>query len=1250
MKIKKLFKKSVTIAMLAILFSASSYAAIIEHSWCSIETPDNIKSGDTVEVNITIKSKDVKPGMKLSCDFHWMKVDGWGGVTGYVFPQEIKAGVNKYTFRTKIVLDEKADHVYPYVFYSNDGNFNNRIANANGGKMMASAKKVQAAKAEPKVFSKPDTVSFKKSWIKVSFNKNVVDVGEDYECIVKYYIDPTDSWGNGTSIRVSPYGPWIDNPDGVYNKHRHHVPYPGLWVQTKQAEVGKVAELRFPQKVTKGYAFNSLLYVVTFVDTNNKNWPWDTRAGGPTINQTYEIFSIKSKELGGVTWGGATPQVAIRKGTTKPASALSLKLKATNVEGQVVWTGSKEVSFANSDEIMVSLDGLTTPGVFLIEATDQNGNVRESTIANLPDVRKAIGTSRSVFGVTDVYTKDVSTLAYMLGFSYCRHFIGWNGLEAIRGEYTLDGLDRIVKANNDGGILPWIMLIGPPKWVMTKPDQYGANFTPFPFDREAWKQTAAHLAKHYRGKIYGFEWLNEIVPGSLCDNPVADYLDFCRIGTEQVRKYAPEMKTMSAGGLWPRNYLLDLLDAGLGEHVDIIPVHYGFRNSIISVKKDLAARGLKNSVIDNETASGMTVFNMPQLVAMTNSLNQCRHVMAHWPSELAAGCEMIVYFGGRGDACGNWSYLLDINTPRPVVASIATVIEKLGTARPIGTYAYGSKGYIHVFEKNGKGVIALQPASLEDTVMEIDCVASKAKATDYQGRTVKPIAIAAGKARYKLTNGMAIIIENVPLAIHANRTTLEIDGQDSATPQISTVVIAGREAQTSIKVNNPYTTNFSGTISMLDPTTKKAIKTERFSIAAGESSRIEIPLPMGTDKAIVALRSTTAAAKEVTTTAKINIVTIDPSQLGNMIKNGAMNGNVGQKPSNWGGNGIVEAAPGFCLGTAMKLSGENWQHAIQKVGIKVPGKKYLYTAWVKNMDYDAGSNLSYEYSDGTPSKTLYMPHVFSAGRITDGWRFMSKVMDTSANVKQVSPTPVGRGKGKVYFDNVRVTQYSGTEYCSEALKVAQNNSINIDGNLNEWELDKLEPIPLLCDNQIVKSAGYNWNEDSLAGVGYLRWDSSALYLAVQVQDDKHIADQTGDDALKCDAIELALHPLNRIDGEDARAFEWFISAASPGGGSGKHTIYRNPKHSGGLAAGQLAKDSSLYDIVVTRKGNITTYEVKIPWSETAMPNHVLGTRFGLSIGLYDCDTPNGPVGKMIWGGGISPKWMPTSFGEITLIE
>lgn len=1249
----KILTKTKTLLLTAVIMLSSIIAvnaAVVDRGWCTIETPDSVKTGERFQVKVTLKSDDVKPGMKLSCDFHWMKKDGWGGTgIGYVFPQTVKAGQKEYVYSTSVKLHEKMDHFYPYIFYSKDGNFNNKLGNASGNKIMPKIDKKQL-EAE-KRNTKPATVTYKKSWMKVTFSKPVVDVGEEYECIVKYYIDPSDSWGDGTSISVAPYGPWIDNPDGVYNKKRQHVPYPGLWTQKKKAEVGKVAELRFPQKIKKAYNFNALLYVCTFVGADGKNWPWDTRVGGPGVIQSYDIFSIKSKELGGVTWEGATPKIAVKNGDTNPVSGLSLSLKATNVEGKVVWTGKKEISFAGTNEVLISLDGLTTPGVYLIEA-DDGTNIRETTIANLPNVRDEIGTGRSKFGITNVSSKELSKFAYDLGFSYCRHFIGWKGLEAIRGEYTLDNLDRIVKTNNDAGILPWIMVIGPPNWVLTNPNHYGVGYEPFPFDHDAWRQTAAHLAKHYKGQIYGFEWLNEIVPGNKCDDPVKDYIDFCRIGTEEVRKHAPEMKTMSAGGLWPRNFLLDLLGAGLTDHIDILPIHYGTRNSIITAKNDLSARGIKNvSVIDNETAAGLTVFNMPQLIAMTNSLNQCRHVMANWPGELAAGCELIIYFGGSGDACGNWSYLLDNHTPRPVVASIATVIGKLGAARPIGTYAEGNKGFIHVFEKNGKAVVAIAPATLDDTVITLDCPGvnpSTLVATDYQGRTIKPIKTTAASASYKLTNGMAIIVEGAPLQLHAARTSLEIDSQDAATPQISAMVITGREAETSIKIKNPLTTTYSGTIAIANADTKKVVATKKFTLNAGDTTRISLPLPANASKAITMLK--TSAPSEVRVTTEINIVSVDPSQLGNMIKNSHMNGKIGQKPDHWHGNGKVEVAPGFCLGTAMKLQGDNWQHAVQNVDIPVPGKKYLYTAWVKNMEYDAGSNLSINYNDGTPSKTYFMPHVFSAGRVTDGWRFMSKVVDTPPNTKNIGPTPVGRGTGKVYFDNIRVTQYNGTEYTSEALMLPAGKRIKIDGDLSDWELDKLEPIPLLCDNQIQKENGYKWSEDTFAGVGYLRWDDTALYFAVQVQDDKHVADQTGDDALKCDAIELALHPLNRIDGEDMRAFEWFISAASPGGGSGKHTIYRNPKHNGGLASGQLAKDSSLYDIVVSRKGNKTIYEVKIPWSETGIPRHALGVSFGMSIGLYDCDRPNGPIGKMIWGGGIHPMWIPGAFGQITLVE
>ena len=72
------------------------------------------------------------------------------------------------------------------------------------------------------------------------------------------------------------------------------------------------------------------------------------------------------------------------------------------------------------------------------------------------------------------------------------------------------------------------------------------------------------------------------------------------------------------------------------------------------------------------------------------------------------------------------------------------------------------------------------------------------------------------------------------------------------------------------------------------------------------------------------------------------------------------------------------------------------------------------------------------------------------------------------------------------------------------------------------------------------------------------------------------------------------------------------SASAPGGGSGRHTLYRPPARNGGLPSGQLAKDSSVYELAVKREGDITAYELRIPWSETGGLTPAVGTRAGLS--------------------------------------
>ena len=126
-----------------------------------------------------------------------------------------------------------------------------------------------------------------------------------------------------------------------------------------------------------------------------------------------------------------------------------------------------------------------------------------------------------------------------------------------------------------------------------------------------------------------------------------------------------------------------------------------------------------------------------------------------------------------------------------------------------------------------------------------------------------------------------------------------------------------------------------------------------------------------------------------------------------------------------------------------------------------------------------------------------------------------------------------------------------------------------------------------------------------------------------------------------------LHPANRLAGTDSAAIEWWVSAANPGSGSGKHTVYRPAAHAAGLASGQLAKDSSVNEIAVVRKGNDTCYEFRIPWRDAGGICPQPGQRLGLSLRLTDTDS-GAARGAAAWGRGLE-SWTPSSFGSLVLL-
>jgi hypothetical protein len=268
------------------------------------------------------------------------------------------------------------------------------------------------------------------------------------------------------------------------------------------------------------------------------------------------------------------------------------------------------------------------------------------------------------------------------------------------------------------------------------------------------------------------------------------------------------------------------------------------------------------------------------------------------------------------------------------------------------------------------------------------------------------------------------------------------------------------------------------------------------------------------------------------------------------------------------------------------------------------------------------------------------------GERSASWHFYSCKTVAPQNLKSISFTPVVKGAGWAMYDNLRVSLYEGSNYTAECYRA--KTPLKIDGKLDDW--NKACPIPLLCENQLtVHDKSYKWTPDNVSGVAYLQWDDKFLYFAAEVKDDVHAAKTTGDDTLSGDSIALAIHPANRAPGKDDKAFVYYLSSAAPGGGSGATTLYRPAAHCGGLSSGQLARDSSVYEIAIRTEGTTTIYELKMPWSELGGINPAFGTKIGLSLLLNDNDG-NSKAATMSWGDGLISGWAPSNFGIATFVE
>ncbi len=1228
--------------------------------WCTISVPSKVPIGERVEVRL--KLTGLEGPVWISCDLkdqdHRMLT--WGGP-----PRKVQKG-GEAVWRPMVPDRPGIRKVYAFLYATRGEKDGWKKAVANSASPL-----VSVSGRSPFL-----DLAFNKSWIHVDASnggKPLVS-GDRWEVPVEYYLDPSEHLGK-TMLTIWGTGPWIDTPDGKYAKKRGHIGYRGLASRIFLTEPGRgrhVFVFTVPPGLDLVRRYNPVLFVASFRDGQGRPWPWHVRAHNRFVRRR-GFFEIEHSVPGNLFTYDQPVHLAVRlKNVRKKGEKKELRYTVWDTQGNVAARGTVPFTVRQDGQrVGVSVD-LERRGVFLIEFDVPGWEKRTTTLGRIPDLEPAIAKGPTRFGMTNHYDappEEVWTVARRLGLSFCRRFTRWYALEPGPGEYRLDALRKELDTAARHGIRQWLCIVEPPPFAFigkAKPPGY----RPFEFRRGAWREFVRTVTTRLEGRFLGWEWLNEILAGN-CADPVGTYVDMVRIGSETAKAVDPSLLSILAGGLYPRDYRKAVLNAGVGRWIDVLPVHYQNGDGIIEARDDLDAAGLARvEVWDDETARGVNAWGVPPLEEIRRT-EQSEWVLRQWPDELEAGCARIIYFGGRGSPAGSWDYLMDDLAPRPVAATLAVLVSKLHHARPLGSFPLSRSAVCRLFERDDGRCILIASTDLESGErVRLPTGAERITLTDWQGNETVVAADGNRTATLSLER-LPIFIEGVDPAtvsaqvvaeIAAARTGRGTSAGVRAARRIAPRVTAlpGQDVRVPIQLRNPLGRPLAGTCRILLPPPLEAPPPVRFSLAAGARQSLSIPLrlPGGTPPGIVRaqLRLAFNAPGLPLVDRAFVLAVLSPGALGNQLVNGGFEA-VGPRgrPDAWRlarDKVQVVPAPGDTPGLGRRVlrfetSANNWLYASNRIPIQ-GGQTYLYTAWVRNTDMHCGSNLTIEFADGK-SRTLFDTQVFQCGENSVGWQLYSCRKTFPENAIRAVFSPVARGAGVGLFDNVRVTLFEGSDYTAEALRTPAPPVL--DGRLDDWRRDS--PIPLIGRNQITaRSPAYRWTPENLCAAAYLMWDEANLYLAVDVRDDRHVprSSQTPDGGgiLEGDCLVLALDPTGRGPEADSRAFALYVSAAAPGGGSGRFTIFRPPAHSGGRRTGHLFRDSSVFGMAFRRTPAGGVYELRIPAAELGA-GPALGAKLGLSVQIHDRDGPERSA-TMTWAEGLHPAWRPRAFGIITLVR
>ena len=199
----------------------------------------------------------------------------------------------------------------------------------------------------------------------------------------------------------------------------------------------------------------------------------------------------------------------------------------------------------------------------------------------------------------------------------------------------------------------------------------------------------------------------------------------------------------------------------------------------------------------------------------------------------------------------------------------------------------------------------------------------------------------------------------------------------------------------------------------------------------------------------------------------------------------------------------------------------------------------------------------------------------------------------------------------------------------------------IDGNLDEWL-----GLPSFESQYLVYSVNGWDGTDDVTATWRLGWDSSHLFVAVQVEDNMHVQTQTGNQIFKGDSISVQIDSdLEGDFGPQLSPDDYQVNLSPGDFVSIPPSTFRFQGTSSGGAV-----DAPGHGIAVAAQQTEQGYnlEAAIPWQDIGV-TPAAGLVIGAAFNINDNDTPGTAVQEVMKSHVAARAFRdPTSWGSLTL--